>query len=91
MKRKKFIKTYCLFRIGSPILNSYNLFTKDSNFKKDKVRVIGEGAARLFQNCTKESFTQITYIHYLENWKNIRSLGKFTSNKLFFTGDAYTN
>ena len=45
----------------------------------------------IFQNWTEEPFAKGAYVHYFENWKNIRTLGKSVGDKLFFSGDAYTD
>ncbi|MEM9723656.1 MAG: FAD-dependent oxidoreductase, partial [Bacteroidota bacterium] len=45
----------------------------------------------IFQNWSEEPFTQGAYVHYFENWKHIRTLGKPVGNKLYFAGDAYTD
>lgn len=45
----------------------------------------------IFQNWTQAPFAQGAYVHYFENWKNIRTLGQPVANKLFFAGDAYTD
>lgn len=44
----------------------------------------------IFQNWNKEPFANGAYVHYYEDWKNIRALGEPVANKLFFAGDAYT-
>ena len=45
----------------------------------------------IFQNWTDEPFARGAYVHYFEDWKNIRTLGKSVDNKLYFVGDAYTD
>ncbi|MEM9824022.1 MAG: FAD-dependent oxidoreductase [Bacteroidota bacterium] len=45
----------------------------------------------IFQNWATEPFAQGAYVHYLEDWKNIRALGKSVADKLYFAGDAYTD
>lgn len=45
----------------------------------------------IFQNWTAEPFAQGAYVHYFEDWKIIRTLGKSVADKLYFAGDAYTD
>ena len=45
----------------------------------------------IFQNWSKEPFAQGAYVHYFEDWKNIRTLGKPVADKVYFAGDAYTD
>ena len=45
----------------------------------------------IFLNWTEAHYAQGAYVYYLENWKNIRMLGKSVEDKLYFAGDAYTN
>lgn len=45
----------------------------------------------IFQNWTAEPFAQGAYVHYFEDRRNIRTLGKSVAGKLYFAGDAYTD
>ena len=45
----------------------------------------------IFQNWSAEPFAKGAYVHYFEDWRNIRTLGKSVADKLYFAGDAYTD
>lgn len=45
----------------------------------------------IFQNWTEKPYINGAYIHYFEDWKNIRTLGQPIADKVFFAGDGYTD
>ena len=45
----------------------------------------------IFQNWNKEAYARGAYVVDHENWTRVRKLGKSVDNRVFFTGDAYTD
>jgi monoamine oxidase len=87
-----------VFAVG-PISNLYTKLDDTAliQYILNELDAIFDGKAsknymqHIFQNWNTEPHIHGAYVHYFEDWKNIRSLGKSVDHKLFFAGDAYTD
>ncbi len=86
-----------LFAVGTGTLPYVNLSDDDLiAYMLNELDGIFDGKAsanyvkHLFQNWNAAPYANGAYVSDEENWRNVRTLGEYVGNKLFFAGCTYT-